>query len=78
MKGMGMDVTPVIQSITFRTDGIVEVSFVEQHEQTDQMVLVRVLMFGEDEGGPLLEQAKEAILDLLDGMLVKLRNPAFK
>lgn len=75
---IGQDVSPTIQSLTFRTDGIVEISYVESHEQTDKMALVRVVMFSADEGGPLLSQAQEAVLDLLDGMLVKLRNPAFK
>lgn len=64
-----------VQQISFRPDGIVEISYVDPLDQMSDMALVKVLMFDADRGGRLLQEVRISILDLLDEMLRELRRP---
>lgn len=70
-----MDAQPSIQTLHFRSDGIIELTYTEPHEQEEQIAIIRIVMFDEQQGGPELADTGEQLLDLLDAVLVRLRKP---
>lgn len=64
-----------IQNVAFRPDGIVEVTYSEPHDMSDHIGLVKLLMFDATIVENELDELGEFLIDLVDTVMVKLRNP---
>jgi hypothetical protein len=65
---------PLIHSVTFAED-MIEITYVEEREQTDRVALMRTCIFDPAVARGELEEARTAVNELLDAVLLAMRQP---
>lgn len=68
------DVT--IQNVAFRPDGLIEITYTEARELTEEVAVVRTVMFVRDAVPAIdLDDLADSLQQLVDAALIRLRNP---
>lgn len=64
----------LIHSLTFRPDGLVELSFAELREEVENAAMLRTVVFDEPVFGDEVDDLRDFLNDLIDEVLIYLRN----
>lgn len=75
---MTYDSDVAVQSISFRPDGIIEVTYAEQRDISDKASLIKVLMFEQEIVPVETDTVLDAIRELVDAVLIEMRDDKMK
>lgn len=75
---MVYDSDVAVQSVSFRPDGIVELTYAEQRDVGDSITLVKTLMFTEDSASDEVSIVLDGLRELVDVVLQVQREDRIK
>lgn len=65
----------LVNAISFRGDGVIEIQYMENSDQGDHVALMKALMFEKNLLDPQVDELLSDITDIIELALDKLKNP---